>query len=119
VVITASGLVVTYVSMPLWYWAISDPRTEYGITSLGLFTVGTLREVGMATAIGLAITPLVLLLARWCAAMHAGLAVRLLGASAQPAARRRGQEQSCPDIELTGLTSTSSSSVFIALSGAH
>jgi Putative sensor len=85
VVITAAGLAVTYVSMPLWYWAISDPRTEYGVTNLGLFTVDTLREAGFATAIGLAIIPLVLLLARWCAATHAGLAVRLLGPSTDQA----------------------------------
>ena len=29
-VITGAGLVVTYVSMPLWYLAVSHPRTEYG-----------------------------------------------------------------------------------------
>jgi len=78
-VITGAGLVVTYVSMPLWYWAVSHPRTEYGITNLGLFNVDTLGKAGIAAAIGITLIPCVLLLARWCAAAHSGLAVRLLG----------------------------------------
>ena len=50
-----------------------------GVTNLGFLTVDTLREAGIAAAIGLALIPLVLLLARCCAAAHAGLAVRMLG----------------------------------------
>jgi hypothetical protein len=81
-VITAAGLAATYVSMPLWYWAASHPRQEYGVTNLGFLTVDTLGEAGIAAAIGLALIPVVLLLARWCAATHAGLAVRMLARDA-------------------------------------
>ena len=77
-VITAAGLAATYVSMPLWYWAASHPDKEYGVTNLGFLTVDTLGEAGIAAAIGLVLIPFVLLLARWCAATHAALAVRLL-----------------------------------------
>jgi hypothetical protein len=35
VVITAAGLCVAYLSMPLWYWAVSHPGTEYGLTNFG------------------------------------------------------------------------------------
>jgi hypothetical protein len=36
-VVTAFGLVAAYVSMPVWYWAVSHPRSEYALTNLGLF----------------------------------------------------------------------------------
>ena len=87
VVITAAGLAVSYVSMPLWYWAVTDPHTEYGLTNLGRFTVDTLGEALTMTAIGVVLLPLVLLLARWFATAHAGLAVRLLGPSPDDAGR--------------------------------
>jgi len=83
-VITAAGLAATYVSMPLWYWAASHPHQEYGVTNLGFRTVDTLPEAGLAAAIGLVLIPVVLLLARWCAATHAGLAVRMLARDATP-----------------------------------
>jgi hypothetical protein len=78
-VITAAGLAATYLSMPLWYWTTSHPHQEYGVTNLGFLTLDTLGEAGIAAAIGLLLIPFVLLLARWCAATHAGLAVRMLG----------------------------------------
>jgi hypothetical protein len=80
-VITAGAIVLAYLSMPIWYWAISDPHAQYGLTNLGLFTVDTLGEAFALTAIGLALAPLALLLARGCAGLHAGLAARLLGPS--------------------------------------
>jgi Putative sensor len=76
--ITAAGIVLAYVSMPVSYWAISDPHAQYGVTNLGVFTVYSPREAFAATAIGLALAPLALLLARDCATAHAGLAVRIL-----------------------------------------
>lgn len=82
VVITSAGLAVTYVSMPLWYWAIAHPGIQYGVTNLGLFTVDSLGEAGLATAIGLAMIPVVLLLAQFSAGCHTKLAARLLGAAA-------------------------------------
>jgi hypothetical protein len=82
-VITATGLAAAYASMPLWYWTVSHPQSAYGITNLGVFTVDTLGEAVITAAIGLLLIPLVLLLARWCATTHAGLAVRML-ASVHP-----------------------------------
>jgi hypothetical protein len=80
-VVTAASLAVSYVSMPLWFWAVTDPHSEYGLTNLGRFTVDTLGEALTMTAVGVALIPLVLLLARWFATAHAGLAARLLGPS--------------------------------------
>jgi hypothetical protein len=82
-VITAAGLAAAYVSMPLWYWAVSHPHNQYGVTNLGFFTVDTLGEAVITAAIGLVLIPLVLLLARWCAATHAGLAVRMLASDSK------------------------------------
>ena len=82
-VITAAGLAAAYVSMPLWYWAVSHPHNQYGVTNLGFFTVDTLGEAVIMAAIGLVLIPLVLLLARWCAATHAGLAVRMLASDSK------------------------------------
>jgi hypothetical protein len=82
-VLTAAGLVVAYVSMPAWYWAVEEPRTEYGVTNLGLVTVDTLGDAAIASVLGLALVPVVLLLGRWCARTHAGLAVRLLGPTSE------------------------------------
>jgi hypothetical protein len=48
----------------------------------GVFTVDTLGDAVITSAIGLVLIPLVLL-ARWCAKTHAGLAVRML-ASVDP-----------------------------------
>jgi hypothetical protein len=81
-VITAAGLAATYVSMPLWYRAASHPHQEYGVTNLGFRAVDTLGEAGIAAAIGLLLIPVVLLLARWFAATHAGLAIRMLARDA-------------------------------------
>jgi hypothetical protein len=80
--ITAAGIVLAYLSMPLWYWAISDPEDLYGLTNLGLITVDTLGEAFAVAAIGLALAPLALLLARGCAMAHAALAARGLGPAA-------------------------------------
>jgi hypothetical protein len=59
--------------MPLWYWAISDPGGQYGLTNLGLSTVDTLGEAVAAMGIGLVLAPLALMLARGSATAHAAL----------------------------------------------
>jgi hypothetical protein len=41
--------------------------------------VDSIGDAGVMAAIGFALIPLVLCFARYCAALHAGLAVRLLG----------------------------------------
>jgi hypothetical protein len=87
VVVTAAALALTYISMPLWFWALSHPHVEYGVTNLGFLTVDTLGEALTTTLIGLVLVPVVLVLGRWCASAHAHLAVLLLG----PAGERSGR----------------------------
>jgi hypothetical protein len=78
--ITFAGIVLAYLSMPVWFWAVSDPHDQYGLTNLGVATVDTLGEALALAGIGLVLAPLALLLARACAAMHAALAARILSA---------------------------------------
>jgi hypothetical protein len=78
-VIVAAGVVLTYLSMPVWYWAISDAHDLRGVTNLGVFTVDTLGKALTVSAFGLVVAPLALALASFCAKTHAGLAARILG----------------------------------------
>jgi hypothetical protein len=78
-VVTAVGVVGSYVSMPFWYWAVGDPAAHYGLTNVGLFRVDSLGPALVMALVGLVAAPFALLLARACAAMHARLAIRLLG----------------------------------------
>lgn len=87
VVTLAVGLVVVYVSVPLWYWAVSHPVTGYGVTELGPVTIDTLGKALVAAAVGLALIPVVLLLTRSFAKAHAGLAARIL------ASERHGEQR--------------------------
>ena len=79
VTIALAALALAYVSLPIWYWAISDPEDQYGLTNLGLFTVDTFGEALAVAAVGLALVPPALLLARGCATAHAALAAHILG----------------------------------------
>ena len=86
--ITAAGIVLTFLSMPTWYWAISDPHDLPGLTNLGIVTVDALGEALALAALGLALTPFALLLARACASAHAALAARVLGPRRAPRRRK-------------------------------
>jgi hypothetical protein len=77
-VLTALGIALAYVTLPVWYWAISNPADQYGLTNVGLFTVDTLGEAFAMMAAGLALIPLVMLIARGAAAGHSALAARVL-----------------------------------------
>lgn len=94
-VMVALGLALTYVTMPFWYWAVSHPEQEYGITNFGVFTVDTVGGALALSAVGLALVPLALVLARAGAAMHAELAVRFLGSSAE-GPRTRQPDRAAP-----------------------
>jgi hypothetical protein len=74
--------------MPIWYWAISDPNDLHWLTNVGIVTVDSLREALALAAIGLALVPLALLLARGCANAHAALAARVLGPRRAPSRRK-------------------------------
>ncbi len=73
------GVALSYVLMPLWWWAISNPGDQYGTLNVGLYTVHSTGWAFVSTAIGLALMPLALLVNRGLVAAHSGLAARILG----------------------------------------
>jgi putative sensor protein len=81
--ITVTGLVLCYITMPLWWWAINDPHMQYGTLNLGIYTVTSTSLAFVTTGIGLVLLPVAALLNRAAAAGHASLAARLLGPTPQ------------------------------------
>jgi hypothetical protein len=79
VAFTAAGVVLAYVTMPLWYWAINDPHAQYGLTNVGVLTADTLPKALAVSAGGLLLSPLVAHIARGAAAGHSQLVRRVLG----------------------------------------
>jgi hypothetical protein len=80
--LTAAAVAAACVTMPLWYWAINDPHSHYGITNLGVFTVDSVGNSFAAAGIGLVLLPVALLIARTAASAHSAIAVRLLSPAA-------------------------------------
>jgi signal transduction histidine kinase len=74
-------LVLSYILMPLWWWAIPDPHTQYGTLNLGIYTVTSTGKALVTTVIGLLLLPLAVVLNRALAAGHAGLAAAILSPS--------------------------------------
>jgi putative ABC transport system ATP-binding protein len=125
--VTAVGISVAYLSMPIWYWAISDPHGQFGLTNLGLLTVDTLGEAVAMTALGLALLPAALLLARGYAIAHAALAARILSPAPRHAPRRddvvptpdRIEDAMAITREAVPSSETTTKPALIELSGVH
>jgi hypothetical protein len=83
--ITVTALAISYIAMPLWWWAITDPNKQYATLNLGIYTVTSTGWAFVNTGIGLVLLPIAALLNRAAATGHAGLAARFLG----PAPQRR------------------------------
>ena len=79
--ITVTGVVLSYILMPVWWWAISDPNQQYGTLNLGMYTVTSTGWAFVTTGLGVVLLPVAVLLNRAAAAGHAGLAARMLGRS--------------------------------------
>jgi CAAX protease family protein len=75
----ATAVALADVTLPIYYWAVSDPHTGYAVTNFGLFTVDSLGGAFVAAGIGLVLLPVAILFACGCAAAHAALAARVLG----------------------------------------
>ena len=75
----ATAVALADITLPIWYWAVSDPHAGYAVTNFGFFTVDSIGEAFAAAWIGLVLLPFALLFARACATAHAALAARVLG----------------------------------------
>ncbi|HTU94606.1 MAG TPA: sensor domain-containing protein [Solirubrobacteraceae bacterium] len=86
--LTVTTLVISYLTMPLWWWAINDPSKQYATLNLGIYTI-TSTSLAFATAgLGLMLVPVAALINRGAAAGHARMAARLLGPSRTTEAHR-------------------------------
>jgi len=90
--LTATAIVIGYIAMPLWWWAIPDPHTQYGTLNLGIYTVTSTGWAFVTTAIGLALLPLLVLLNHGLASGHAAVAARVLGPSERQRLTARVEE---------------------------
>ncbi len=81
VALTATALTLAWVTLPIWWWAISNPHEQYATLNFGIYTVTSLGWAFVTMALGLLTLPLALLLNRGIASGHARIAVSVLGAS--------------------------------------
>ncbi|MGO9900713.1 MAG: sensor histidine kinase [Solirubrobacteraceae bacterium] len=79
--LVATIVVLGYVMMPAWWWAIADPHTQYGTLNLGIYTVTSTGSAFLTTALGLLLTPVLFWINRGAACGHAALAARVLSPS--------------------------------------
>jgi hypothetical protein len=68
--------VISLVAMPLWWWAISDPKHQYATLNLGLYTVTSMGWALVTAAVGLALAPIALGFNRAVARVHSRVAQR-------------------------------------------
>jgi signal transduction histidine kinase len=90
--VVATAVVISYILMPLWWWAISDPHTQYGTLNLGIYTVTSTGKAFLTTAIGLALAPVAFLLNRGIASGHAAAAAVILAPSERQRLNARVRE---------------------------
>jgi signal transduction histidine kinase len=92
VALTATTLVLAWITLPIWWWAIPDPHTQYVTLNLGIYTVTSLGWAFVTMALGLVMLPVALLLNRAVAAGHAAIAARVLGPSERQQLQSRVSE---------------------------
>jgi Putative sensor len=71
VAIVASSLAISYVTTPLWWWAVPHAHENYAVLNLGIYTVTSTSLALVTSAIGVALAPLAIALNRGVAATHA------------------------------------------------
>jgi hypothetical protein len=76
--LVVTSLTISYITTPLWWWAIPDPHHNYAVLNLGLYTVTSTSLALVTTVIGLALMPVALGLNRRIARGHARFARRAL-----------------------------------------
>jgi hypothetical protein len=77
--LTVTALVVSYIVMPLWWWAIPHPRQQYARLNFGVFVVNSTGRALIVTALGVALLPLALAINRGVASVHARMVAWALG----------------------------------------
>jgi signal transduction histidine kinase len=92
IAVALTVVVLSYIVMPLWWWAIPDPHTQYGTLNLGIYTVNSPGKAFVTSAIGLVLLPLAVLLNHGVATAHAATAASILGPSERQRLNARVRE---------------------------
>ncbi len=92
VAVTITGLVIAYITMPLWWWSISDPHHQYATLNLGIYTVTSTGLALITTALGLVLAPVAVAINRGAASAHAAVAASILGPSERQRLNARVKE---------------------------
>ncbi len=90
--LTATVLVLAWVTLPIWWWAIPNPHEQYATLNFGIYTVTSFGWALLTMALGLVTLPLALLLNRGIAAGHARVAASVLGPSERQRLNARVRE---------------------------
>jgi hypothetical protein len=91
--LTVTALVISYLTMPLWWWAIDDPSKQYATLNLGIYTVTSTSLALVTTGLGVVLLPVAALINRAAAVGHARMATRLLGPGHETRAHRQAARQ--------------------------
>jgi hypothetical protein len=78
VALVVTSLTISYITTPLWWWAVPHPHENYAVLNLGIYTVTSTGLALVTTAIGLALAPVAIALNRRIASGHARAARRAL-----------------------------------------
>jgi Putative sensor len=78
VAVIVSSLTITYLTTPLWWWAVPHAHENYAVLNLGIYTVTSTSLALISSAIGLALAPLAIAVNRGVASAHARIARRAL-----------------------------------------
>jgi hypothetical protein len=74
VALVVSSLTISYLTTPLWWWAVPHPHENYVVLNLGIYTVTSTSLALLTSAIGLVLVLPAIALNRRIARAHAGLA---------------------------------------------
>ena len=64
IALTVTALVLAWITLPIWWWAIPNPHTQYATLNFGIYTVTSLGWAFVTMALGLVMLPVALLLNR-------------------------------------------------------
>jgi hypothetical protein len=74
VALVVTSLTISYLTTPLWWWAVPDPHHNYAVLNLGIYTVTSTSLALVTSAIGLVLLLPAIALNRRIASGHARLA---------------------------------------------
>jgi hypothetical protein len=73
IALVVTSVTISYLTTPLWWWAVPDPHHNYAVLNLGIYTVTSISLALVTSAIGLVLLLPAVALNRRIASVHARL----------------------------------------------